>query len=79
MEGLGGVGKMSERVIGKQRDHAGRSMRPRNERVGGHLELRTDLAIRALGEQGCGHEKLDEKWSDEQPAKTAMEGMHKTP
>jgi hypothetical protein len=43
---------MSERVIGKQRDHAGRSMRPRNERGGGHLELRTDRAVRALGETG---------------------------
>ena len=51
-------------------------MRARNERIGSYLELRPDLAVRALGEQGCGHEKWDEKWSDEQPAKTTMEGMH---
>jgi len=52
---------MRKRVIGKQWDHAGRSVRPRNERVSGCLELSSDLAVRALADQGCGHEKWDEK------------------
>jgi hypothetical protein len=54
-------------------------MRPRDERVGGHFKLGANLAVRALGERGCGNQKWDEKCDDEEATKTAMEGKHKTP